>query len=351
MTTEASHASGRQYLVHLVPMQGPSAHEDDGWPDWPTDARGVIVCATDLTELRRAEMQRQELLGFIAHDIRSPQASLLALVELQQMGHGPSPDEALQHIESLARGTLDLCEELLQVMRAENRPVSLKTTDLHSLADECIDEVSLRAQLKHVTLAREWDGEIRHPALVDDYLVHRALVNLLGNAVKFSPEHSEVTVSVSTRDGHHIIAVTDQGPGIPQSELGRLFRRYERLEQGRASHLPPGIGLGLVFIDTVARRHGGASPSTASPARAPASSSGCQTPPTAPAPPCEGQRPHGKSDVGVCEAVSRVSAPAPAPTRQSCANADRARSPSAWPVPADVRRTARAGSAPGPCAA
>lgn len=257
VTTEASHASGRQYLVHLVPMQGPSAHEDDGWPDWPTDARGVIVCATDLTELRRAEMQRQELLGFIAHDIRSPQASLLALVELQQMGHGPSPDEALQHIESLARGTLDLCEELLQVMRAENRPVSLKTTDLHSLADECIDEVSLRAQLKHVTLAREWDGEIRHPALVDDYLVHRALVNLLGNAVKFSPEHSEVTVSVSTRDGHHIIAVTDQGPGIPQSELGRLFRRYERLEQGRASHLPPGIGLGLVFIDTVARRHGG----------------------------------------------------------------------------------------------
>ena len=87
--------------------------------------------------------------------------------------------------------------------------------------------------------------------------MHRALVNLLGNAVKFSPEHSVVTVSISMQDGHHVLTVTDQGPGIPQSELGRLFRRYERLEQGRPSRLPPGIGLGLVFIDTVARRHGG----------------------------------------------------------------------------------------------
>lgn len=258
VTTEAIDPNGRQYLVHLVAMQAPPHPDDDeGWPDWPAPPNGVIVCATELTELRRAEMQRQELLGFIAHDIRSPQASLLALVELQQMGHGPSPDEALQHIESLARGTLDLCEELLQVMRAENRPVSLQATDLHSLADECIDEVSLRARLKHVQLRRNWDGETRHPAVVDDYLVHRALVNLLGNAVKFSPEHSVVTVSISMQDGHHVLTVTDQGPGIPQSELGRLFRRYERLEQGRPSRLPPGIGLGLVFIDTVARRHGG----------------------------------------------------------------------------------------------
>ena len=258
VTTEASTAEGRQYLVHLVPMRPPAEREDDaGASDGPTKAGGVIVCATDVTDLRHAEMQRKELLGFIAHDIRSPQASLLALVELQQMGHGPSPDEALQHIESIARGTLDLCEELLQVMRAENRPVTLQSTDLHSLADECIDEVSLRAQLKGIALARTWDGEHRHPAIVDDYLVHRALVNLLGNAVKFSPAHSTVTVSVTVQDGHHVIAVQDQGPGIPASELGRLFRRYQRVEQGRPSRLPPGIGLGLVFIDTVARRHGG----------------------------------------------------------------------------------------------
>lgn len=258
VTTEASGPHGRQYLVHLVPMRAPAGPDDeDVWPDEVPHLGGVIVCATDVTELRHAEMQRQELMAFIAHDIRSPQASLLALVELQQMGHGPSPDEALQHIESLARSTLDLCEELLQVMRAENRPVTLQRTDLHSLADECIDEVSLRAQLKDITLQRTWDGERRQPAVVDDYLVHRALVNLLGNAVKFGPAHSTVTVSIATQEGHHVIAVEDQGPGIPTSELGRLFRRYERGEQGRPARLPPGIGLGLVFIDTVARRHGG----------------------------------------------------------------------------------------------
>jgi len=92
---------------------------------------------------------------------------------------------------------------------------------------------------------------------VDDYLVHRALVNLLGNAVKFSPDGGAVKVDVVRHTDALLIAVQDEGPGIPENELGRLFRRYERVEQGRPSKLAAGIGLGLVFIETVARRHGG----------------------------------------------------------------------------------------------
>lgn len=240
LSTAASHPRGKQYLVHLAAARD-----------------GVIVCATEVTELRQAELQRQELLGFIAHDIRSPQASLIALVELQKMGEGLPQDEALEHIESLARNTLDLCEELLQVMRAETRPVTLKRCDLYSLAEECMDAVQLQAQRRRIRIHGNWSGEGRLPTLVDDYLLHRALVNLLGNAVKFGPEDSAVAVLIGTREGHHVIAVQDEGPGIPESELGRLFRRYERVEQGRPSSLAAGIGLGLVFIETVARRHGG----------------------------------------------------------------------------------------------
>ncbi len=245
LSTEATHALGQQYLVGMVSA-------DDALPE-----AGVIVCATDVTALRQAELQRAELLGFIAHDIRSPQASLISLVELHHIGGQMSQEETLGHVESLARHTLDLCEELLQVMRAETRAIATAPTDLIALADHCISEIELQAQAKGITLHRMWAPDLDIQAVLDDYLVHRALINLLSNAIKFSPKDGMVQIAIEQREDHHIVSVRDQGPGISASELGRLFKRYERVEQGRPSKLAAGIGLGLVFIDTVARRHGG----------------------------------------------------------------------------------------------
>jgi PAS domain S-box-containing protein len=136
LSTEATHLRGQQYLVGMVSA-------DDALP-----GAGAIVCATDVTALRQAELQRTELLGFIAHDIRSPQASLISLVQLHQMGGQMSQTETLDHVESLARQTLDLCEELLQVMRAETRAIALTPFDLVALAQGCMDEISPQAMAK-----------------------------------------------------------------------------------------------------------------------------------------------------------------------------------------------------------
>ncbi|TAK96837.1 MAG: CHASE2 domain-containing protein [Aquabacterium sp.] len=245
MSTEAVHPRGKQYLMAMVAVD----HEA---PD-----SGVIVCATDVTALQEAELQRAELLGFIAHDIRSPQASLISLVELHRIGGHMSQEETLKHVESMARHTLELCEELLQVMRAETRAIAPMPGDLVKLAEGCMSDMQLQARAKDITLSGDWPAGRTQSASFDDYLVHRALVNLLSNAIKFSPKGGQVSVSVKQERHCHVIAVRDQGPGIPESELGRLFKRYERVEQGRPSKLAAGIGLGLVFIDTVARRHGG----------------------------------------------------------------------------------------------
>ena len=245
LTTQASHPRGKQYLVNMVSADEAQPHA------------GLIVCATDVSALRHAELQRSELLGFIAHDIRSPQASLISLVELHHIGGEMSQDETLGHVETLARQTLDLCEELLQVMRAETRAIAPAPTDLIALAEESVSEMQLQATAKGINLRGTWPDGAQAPAMLDDYLIHRALINLLSNAIKFSPKSGQVEVSVDQRDGQYVLSVLDQGPGIPESELGRLFKRYERVEQGRPSKLAAGIGLGLVFIDTVARRHGG----------------------------------------------------------------------------------------------
>lgn len=245
LSTPATHLKGRHYLVAMVAAD-----------DTHTD-RGAIVCATDVTALQEAELQRAELLGFIAHDIRSPQASLISLVELHRIGGQMSQEETLKHVEAMARHTLDLCEELLQVMRAETRAISTASGDLIQLARGCLDDMQLQARTKDIVLVGDWSEGRQQMAIFDDYLLHRAVTNLLSNAIKFSPKGGRVSVSVMQEPGYDVIAVRDQGPGIPESELGRLFKRYERVEQGRPSKLAAGIGLGLVFIDTVARRHGG----------------------------------------------------------------------------------------------
>lgn len=240
LSTEATHASGGQRLVSLLSTE-----------------QGHIVCATDVTALRQAELQRTELLGFIAHDIRSPQASLISLVELHRIGGNLPLEETLTHVEAMARQTLALCEELLQVMRAETRALTLGDGDLVALAEGAMSEVQLQARAKDIALVGDWASGTRQSARFDDYLLHRALVNLLSNAIKFSPRGAQVKVGLRRQADAHVLSVQDQGPGIPESELGRLFKRYERVEQGRPSRLAAGIGLGLVFIDTVARRHGG----------------------------------------------------------------------------------------------
>lgn len=243
--SEATHLSGEHRLVSLMSAGSPADAD-------------VLVCAADVTALREAELQRAELLGFIAHDLRSPPASLISLVELRRLGGGGLTEaEVLSHVETMARQTLSLCEELLQVMRAENRPLSTTSGDLSRLADEVIRDMQPQALARQQRLLRAPGDPPALPAVFDDYLLHRALGNLIGNAIKFGPPGSEVCVSARAEAGGVLLAVQDQGPGIPASELGRLFRRYERVEQGRPSKLAAGIGLGLVFIDTVARRHGG----------------------------------------------------------------------------------------------
>jgi signal transduction histidine kinase len=247
VSSEVQGPGGDQHLVGLVPLV-----DDHGV------AQGLIICLTDITSLRRAEQHRAELLGFIAHDIRSPQASLVSLVQLQRMNPSSmSYEEVLAHVDTLAHSTLTLCEELLQIMRSESRPLRREAMDLVTIIDQARSEAQPQALARHITLIWTWP-EGQHAELMGDASqLKRALMNLLSNAIKFSPEHTSVTIALASRPGQWVLSVSDQGPGITQADVSRLFKRYERIESDEPLRLAPGIGLGLVFVDTVIKRHGG----------------------------------------------------------------------------------------------
>ena len=248
VATEAHGPAEQHILARIAPL--PCASGQSPW---------LVLCLADITPVRLIEQQRDDLLGFIAHDIRSPQASLISLVQLQTMTHSAAmvPDEVLQHVDLLARSTLALCDELLQVMRAEKQPIQPRPTDLSQVAEQALTEVALQARVKNIALIQDWSPDWAPVLSLDPSLVRRALINLLNNAIKFSPAGAEVRLRLTPEDGFWVIAVIDQGPGIPPAELKKLFRRYERLEASNGTRVTAGVGLGLVFIDTVARRHGG----------------------------------------------------------------------------------------------
>ena len=246
---ECANRHERNLLARCARLDG-----DDATP------AGWIVSFSDISELRQAERAREEVLAFLSHDMRSPQSSIIALLELHELDPDDNPKEEVhKRIEHYARRTLSLSEQFLQLARAETKAHEPVVEDLGALAEEAVDDVWTAASQKSIRLELKWDGEPL-PVLADRALLFRAIVNLLTNAVKYSPENTVVTVSVGERaiagKPMHTCEVADQGYGISAENQARLFERYRRFsEPGQPK--AQGAGLGMAFVKTVLEKHGG----------------------------------------------------------------------------------------------
>ena len=236
---------GRHVLARCAPLEGGDGHPA-GW----------IVTLADISELREAERQREEVLAFLSHDMRSPQTSIMALLELHALDPDDNPKEQVHaRIEQYARRTLSLSDQFLQLARAETKAYEPTVEDLTVLAEEAVDDTWAAAEQKSIRLRVQADGEPL-PVRADRPLLLRAIVNLLTNAVKYSAEGTVVTVTVAARDGKHICEVADQGYGISPEDQARLFERFRRFSapgQPKAQ----GAGLGMAFVKTVIEKHQG----------------------------------------------------------------------------------------------
>jgi K+-sensing histidine kinase KdpD len=216
---------------------------------------GWIVSLTDITSIRRAEEEREEAVRFLTHDIRSPQASIMALVELRRQRHlALTETELLARVERHAQETMALAEGFVQLARAKSINLQLESLDFHSLLIEAADDVWALASASEVTVEVQ---SCEHEVLIqaDRSLMTRAVINLLNNAIKYSPRGSTVWIRLTISDHSLAVQIIDQGTGIPLAELPTIFDAFRR-----ARHQPgkvSGVGLGLAFVRVVAERHGG----------------------------------------------------------------------------------------------
>ncbi|MEM5313754.1 CHASE2 domain-containing protein [Paraburkholderia sp. JHI869] len=225
-------------------------------------AVGWIAGLVDVTELHDAERQREDALRLLSHDMRSPQASIVALVETERE-RGTLASEpvrgVMERIERYARRSLKLADDFVQLARAESQVYALEPTSLAELVIDASDEVWPQARAKRIQIDTAFEGEQMGWINADRSLMTRALVNVLNNAVKYSPADTRIVCTIALDDHtppRVICSIRDQGYGIAQEDQARLFQPFQRFHAEQRPEVS-GAGLGMAFVKTVVTRHGG----------------------------------------------------------------------------------------------
>ena len=218
---------------------------------------GWIVRLVDVTALQAALRQREQALQLLTHDIRSPQTSILALLD-NQTGEDIAP-EAAYRIRTCALRTLALADGFVQLSRAE-AATPLEPLNLCDVVVDAVDELWPQSRQRQIEILQTGGDEPRY-VLGDRAILTRAFVNIIGNALKYGPPGSRIHVSVERlrREGQDLIAVSvkDQGPGLSPAEIAAVFEPFRRFERREAA-AADGVGLGLAIVQAAAAGHHGA---------------------------------------------------------------------------------------------
>lgn len=214
--------------------------------------RGIrVISLTDITEARRAEEERRQMLEFLSHDMRAPQSAILGLAE-ERPGVASPPDR-LARIRGHARRTLKLADDFVQLSRLAEVPLDMTEVDLVAIVEEAIDNAWFVAREKRIELVAQVPDE---PVWVhaDGQVLLRALDNLVSNAIRYGPPDSRVTLGLERDAATASLIVADEGPGLPPGRRDDPFRRFGPRDKGGGAG---GTGLGLSFVQAAVKRHGG----------------------------------------------------------------------------------------------
>ncbi len=215
--------------------------------------RRLVVTVADVEPVKQAQREREEVLAFVSHDLRSPASAIVLLADLQLQGRTQTEAfELLRELRRLAARTLELSEDFVRAAQAQSQPLQRAPVALAELLDEALADLRAQAAAAEVVLQVEAPAPGAR-AVLDRLLTARALANLVSNAIKHSPRGGTVAVRATLADERLHLQVRDQGTGLSAPQLAQLARG----DQGAAVRDARGVGLGLLFVQRVARRHGG----------------------------------------------------------------------------------------------
>jgi two-component system, OmpR family, sensor histidine kinase KdpD len=233
--------------------------------------RAELAAATVENEaLRRSDKLRAALLNSISHDLRTPLSTVMGsattLIDYGKTLKAEVRADLLLSIREEAERLNRYVGDLLDMTRLEGGALKTRSewTDARDVLDAAINRVARR--MEHRQLARDFPTELTS-VQIDPGLLEQAIVNILENAIAYSPDDSCIDVAAYEDRGNVVISIEDEGPGIPQTDIERVFEKFRRLEEpsdrGRGER-NKGAGLGLSiakgFVEAMGGRIAAASP-------------------------------------------------------------------------------------------
>jgi two-component system phosphate regulon sensor histidine kinase PhoR len=261
--------AGYDSLLHLLDQArafNASFSGEVAWPDkrifsaamTPVQEGGIVAVLHDITHFKQLEKVKNEFIATASHDLRNPITSIKGYSALIQQAGSLNENQvdfakriqhAAEHMTELVENMLDLAKMDLD---AEQKQETFDVAPMvHTLADEFKPQAEAKSQILKLEQA---DGNFNVQG--DALKIRQALRNLIGNAIKYTPEGGSVTLSVEHEADTVQIRVRDSGYGIPAADLPHIFNRFYRVRNNGHDDIE-GNGLGLAIVKSIAEQHGG----------------------------------------------------------------------------------------------
>jgi two-component system sensor histidine kinase SenX3 len=218
----------------------------------------ILVLVSDESEARRIDAVRRDFVANVSHELKTP-IGALGLLSEAILGAKNQPEEVVRFatkMQNEAKRLTELVQEIIDLSRLQSSDPLQKAfpVEIEDIIREAINQAQISAEARGITIEL---GALQNATVIGDRdQLIAAVHNLVENAINYSPENTKVSVTSSIRDGLIEISITDQGIGIAESELGRIFERFYRVDPAR-SRQTGGTGLGLSIVKHVALNHGG----------------------------------------------------------------------------------------------
>lgn len=222
---------------------------------------GVVVVINDVTQMRRLEAARRDFVANASHELKTPVTAICGSIETLREGALDNPADAARFLDIIARQAdylQAIIEDLLSLARieqaTEHKQLAVEQQPIAGILQDAVEATSTIAEARGQRVSLDCPADLL--AEVNGFLVRQAVVNLIDNACKYSPEGTEINVRAHREGQSVLIAVQDRGPGIAEKHLSRIFERFYRVEASRNRKFG-GTGLGLAIVKHAALAHGG----------------------------------------------------------------------------------------------
>ena len=237
------------------------------FPDESDNVAGTVYVFDDITDEHAIEQMKSEFVSLVSHELRTPLTSIKGFISLILDGKtgeiNPKQQESLSRALRQSERLAELINDLLDISRIEAGRIEMKQEQLQidAIAERRIEELRPQADEKAISLLLETPADL--PVMIGDAdRIGQVFINLIGNAIKYTPDNGKVTVRISAssrngseQNGFHV-EVIDTGPGIPVEEREKVFDKFSQLGSVQTRQ-QGGSGLGLSIASGIVEAHGG----------------------------------------------------------------------------------------------